>query len=398
LIAMVAALSALNALSIDVMLPALPDIGRDFELVNDNDRQLVIVFYMAAFGVAQLAYGPLSDASGRRGVLLGALGIYVLGALMCTLAPSYELFLAARALQGIGAAATRVTSSAVVRDLTSGRRMAQIMSTAMTLFMIIPIIAPSLGQLVLFFGPWRWIFAALTLYALAILTWMTLRLPETLAPENRRELNVRAIVGGYREVLRHRQTVGYMIASAFLSAGLFGYVTASEQLYVEVFHLGDAFAVAFAVIAVAISIGNFVNSRLVVRLGMRRISQAMTLWFIAIASAHALFAALGFETLWSFLILLSLTLGAFGLIAGNLSALAMEPVGHVAGSASALFGAVTALGAAFGGGLIARAFNGTALPFLLGLTAVGVVTFVAIVVTERGKLFVDTPMLASPKL
>ena len=182
LVAMVAGLSALNALAIDIMLPALPDIGRDFALANDNDRQLVVVSYVALFGVSQLVYGPLADAFGRRSVLIYALGIFIAGSVLCVIAPSFELFLAARALQGVGAAATRVIATAVVRDLTEGRRMAQVMSMAMTVFMIVPIIAPGLGQLILFAAPWRWIFGALLIYALVILGWTLVRLPETLKP------------------------------------------------------------------------------------------------------------------------------------------------------------------------------------------------------------------------
>ncbi|MBX9747058.1 MAG: MFS transporter [Hyphomonadaceae bacterium] len=181
LVAMVASLSALNALAIDVMLPALPNIGRDFALTNDNDRQLVIVAYVAFFGVAQLIYGPMADAFGRRRVLLWALGIYLAGSILCIVAPSFELFLAARAMQGVGAAATRVIAVAVVRDLTEGRRMAQIMSMAMTVFMIVPIIAPGIGQLLLFIAPWRWIFGALLFYGVAVAAWAFFRLPETLA-------------------------------------------------------------------------------------------------------------------------------------------------------------------------------------------------------------------------
>lgn len=176
LVAMVASLSALNALAIDIMLPALPMIGADFQLTNDNDRQLVVVAYIALFGVSQLVYGPLADSFGRRSVLIYALGIYIAGSILCVVAPSFELFLAARAMQGVGAAATRVIATAVVRDLTEGRRMAQVMSMAMTLFMVVPIIAPGIGQLILFIAPWRWIFGALLIYALIVLAWALLRL------------------------------------------------------------------------------------------------------------------------------------------------------------------------------------------------------------------------------
>jgi MFS transporter, DHA1 family, multidrug resistance protein len=385
LVAMVAALSALNALAIDVMLPALPAIGGDFTLAADNDRQLVIVAYVALFGVSQLVYGPLADAFGRRSVLNWALGIFILGSVLCVIAPSFELFLLARCLQGVGAAATRVIATAVVRDLIEGRRMAQVMSMAMTVFMIVPIVAPGLGQLILFIAPWRWIFGALLIYAVLVLIWTLLRLPETLHPENKRPFRLREIGAGYLAVLRERQTLGYMLATMFLISCLFSYITSSQQIFVDVFGLGAAFPVAFASIAVAISFGTFLNSRIVMLHGMRRISHVMTLAFTLIAVAMALTAELGLASFWVFFTLLALTFSFFGLITSNYNALAMEPVGHIAGSGSALFGAVTATGGALLGGLIARAFDGTVLPFALGLAFAGGAALVAILWTERGR-------------
>jgi MFS transporter, DHA1 family, multidrug resistance protein len=383
---MVAAMSALNALAIDVMLPALPLIGADYDLVNDNDRQLVIIAYIALFGVSQLVYGPLADAFGRRSVLLWALGIYILGSTLCVIAPNFELFLAARAMQGIGAAATRVIAVAVVRDLTEGRRMAQVMSMAMTVFMIVPIIAPGIGQLVLFVAPWRWIFGALLVYGFALTLWAYLRLPETLAPENRRPFAPRAIVDGYAQVLTNRQTVGYMMASTFVTACLFGYITCSEQIFVDVFDLGVYFPLAFAAIALSISAGTYINSRIVMALGMRRISHTMMLWFTFAAAAHAVLALAVGDSVWSFLLLLALCFSVVGLMTSNFNTLAMEPMGHVAGSASALFGAITATGGAILGGLIARAFDGTTAPFLIGFTLAGVAVVASVLWTERGKL------------
>lgn len=387
LVAMVAALSALNALAIDIMLPALPMIGADFSLTNDNDRQLVIVAYIALFGVSQLVYGPLADAFGRRSVLIYALGIYVAGSILCVIAPSFELFLAARAMQGVGAAATRVIATAVVRDLTEGRRMAQVMSMAMTLFMIVPIIAPGIGQLILFIAPWRWIFGALLIYALIILVWTLIRLPETLKPENRRAFDVPSIISGYTLVLRERQTIGYMLATTFITGCLFGYVTSSEQLFVDVYGLGAAFPIAFASIAIAISFGTFLNSRLVMRHGMRRMSHTMIICFTLSALALAALAQLGWASFWVFTGMLALTFACFGFIASNFNALAMEPVGRIAGSASALYGAVTATGGAILGALIGRAFDGSPTPFAIGLALSGVATLVAVMWTERGKLF-----------
>ena len=382
---MVAALSALNALSIDVMLPALPAIGRDFSLTADNDRQLVIVAYVALFGVSQLVYGPLADAFGRRGVLNWALGIFIVGSVLCVVAPSFELFLLARALQGVGAAATRVIATAVVRDLTQGRRMAQVMSMAMTVFMIVPIVAPGVGQLILLIAPWRWIFGALLIYAAVILLWTLFRLPETLSPENKRPFRPREIAAGYLAVLRERQTIGYMLATTFMTSCLFSYITSSQQIFVDVFDLGAAFPVAFASIAVAISFGTFLNSRIVMLHGMRSISHVMTLAFTALGATIALVAALGLADFWVFFALLALTFSFFGLVTSNYNALAMEPVGHIAGSGSALFGAVSATGGAVLGGLIARAFDGTVLPFALGLALAGGAALITILWTERGR-------------
>lgn len=386
LVAMVASLSALNALAIDVMLPALPDIGRDFALRADNDRQLVITAYVALFGIAQLVYGPLADAFGRRSVLLWALAIFIIGSVLCVFAPTFELLLAARALQGVGAAATRVIAVAVVRDVSEGRRMAQIMSMAMTVFMVVPIIAPGIGQLVLLVAPWRWIFGGLLLYAFIVAAWTYLRLPETLAPGNRRAFAPASIASGYAMVFKDRQTIGYMIASTFLTACLFGYITCSEQIFVDVFALDALFPLAFAAIAIAISIGTFSNSRIVMRFGMRRISNISMLWFAAIAILHAGVAATLGDGFWTFLGLLALGFSVFGLMSSNFNALAMANMGHVAGSASAVFGAVTATFGAILGALIARAFDGTTTPFLIGLTLAAFGIIAAVLWTERGKL------------
>jgi DHA1 family bicyclomycin/chloramphenicol resistance-like MFS transporter len=348
---------------------------------------LVIVAYIALFGVSQLVYGPLADAFGRRSVLIYALGIYVAGSILCVVAPNFELFLAARAMQGLGAAATRVIATAVVRDLTEGRRMAQVMSMAMTLFMIVPIIAPGIGQLILFIAPWRWIFGTLLIYALIILVWTLIRLPETLKPENRRAFDLPSIISGYALVLRERQTIGYMIATMFVTGCLFGYITSSEQLFVDVYGLGAAFPIAFASIALAISFGTFLNARLVMRHGMRRISHTMIIGFTLSALALASLAQLGWANFWVFTGMLALTFAMFGFIASNFNALAMEPVGRIAGSASALYGAVTATGGAILGALIGRAFDGSPAPFAIGLALSGVATLLAVMWTERGKLF-----------
>lgn len=389
---MVAALSALNALAIDIMLPALPDIGRDFGLVNDNDRQLVIISYVALFGVSQLVYGPLADAYGRRMVLVIALVLFVAGTILSVVAPSFELFLAARCLQGIGAAATRVIATAVVRDLTSGPRMAQVMSMAMTVFLVVPILAPGIGQLILFIAPWRWIFGALLIYSGLVLAWTLMRLPETLTAENTTPFRPRAIAESYGRVFADRQTVGYMMATTFLTSCLFGYITSSEQLYVDTFNLGPLFPIAFASIALAMSGGTFLNAKLVIRRGMRNISHAMLLAFLLMGVAHLAYTLLFGAHFWSFIVLLALNFSVFGMIGANFNALAMEPMARNAGAASAMFGAVQASGGALLGGFIARGFDGTPMPFLIGVVLSALAGIATVLWTERGKLFGDRPV------
>lgn len=386
---MTATLTALNAFAIDIMLPGLDDIANAFALVNDNDRQFVITAYVATFGLGQLAYGPLADSFGRRTVLFWGLGLFALGVLLSVLAPTFSLFLAGRALQGLGAASTRVIGIAVIRDQSEGRRMAQIMSMGMTVFMVVPIIAPGIGQLILLAAPWRWCFGALLIYAALVGIWALIRLPETLRPEHRRSFDIGSILSGYGEVLKSRQTLGYMLASTTVTACLFGYIASSEQIYHQVFHLGATFPLAFAAIAGAISAGTFINSRLVVGVGMRRLSHRMLFWFAGIAGAHALLTMFVQPPLGVFLVVLGLCFAAFGLISSNFNALAMEPAARVAGSASAFYGAVTAIGGGIIGGFIAGAFDGTTRAFTLGIALTSVATILIVLWTERGRLFQD---------
>lgn len=391
LVALVAAMTALNALSIDIMLPALPDIGTAFNVANENDRQLVVIAYVSIFGIAQLVYGPLTDAIGRRPVLIWTLALYAIGSLLCLFAGSFTLFLLARALQGTGAAATRVIASAVVRDLTDGRRMAQIMSMAMTAFMIVPIIAPGLGQLILLVAPWKWIFGALLIYAGVVFLWLLFRLPETLAPEKRQPLNPRGTLALYARVIANRQTLGYTLAATFSSASLFAYIVSAQQIFVDVYGLGANFPIAFAGVALVMSFGNILNARVVMRLGMRRIAHGMSVWLTLVAALNAATIYFGAHSFWLFIILFALTLGVFGMLSANFNALAMQPAGFGAGSAAALFGAITTIGGSLLGAMIGRAFDGTPLPFLLGIALLGIAILITLFWTERGRLFQEPP-------
>lgn len=387
LVAVIASISGIGALAVDIMLPALPAIAADLSIQHDNDRQLIVVAYIAALGVAQLIYGPLADAFGRRKLLLAALGVFLAGTCLCMTVSGFYAFLAARVMQGLGAGAARVTTNAIVRDLSSGWRMAQIASMAMTVFMAVPIIAPAVGQLVLTLAPWRWIFGGLFVYAAAIAVWLFLRLPETSSAANRTALRPREVASSYLRALADRDMTGYMIATTCMAAGLYAYLATSQQIFVDYYGLGAAFPAAFASVAAIITLGAIANARLVRRVGLRRMAHSATLCFCVMALGHALASSLGATGLWSFIVGISLTMGLFAMTGSNFNAIAMEQMGARAGVAASLFGACSAFGGAILGGLLARMFDGTPQPFLFGLAALGAGAFIAIIITERGRLF-----------
>jgi MFS transporter, DHA1 family, multidrug resistance protein len=388
LVGLVAALMAIGALSIDVMLPALPQIGASLGVQSDNDRQLVIVVYVMAAGFAQLIYGPLADALGRRKVLVGSLGLSVIATALCAASYSFPLFLAARGIQGVSNSAARVVAMALVRDLSVGRRMAQIMSTAMTIFMIVPILAPGIGQLILLFGAWRGVFVMLLSASLSVLLWVWLRLPETLPLAMRIPMSVRGSLRAYRQVIESRVTLGYTLAQTFGFGAMFAYLTSAQQVFGEVFELGALFPLAFASVAVALTAAQFANARFVMRFGMHRLSHAAALAFFLVSALHAVYAhAVGSEPLAVFLGLLLPSMFMFGFVNANFSAIAMEPMGKLAGSASAFTGFVTTVGGALFGGVVGRAFDGTTAPLLTGHALLGLGTVLVVLITERGRLF-----------
>jgi len=386
LIAMVGCLMALNALSIDILLPALAEIGHALGAPG-NDRQLVITSYVFGFGLAQLGFGPLSDAMGRRKTLLIALVAYLAATVLCLVSQGLWALVAARALQGVAAAATRVIAVAIVRDLVSGRRMAEIMSFAMTVFTVAPILAPSIGQLILFGGDWRVIFIFLFVMASALALWMMTRLPETLHPEKRIELRLGSAMKNYALAASNRITLGYLTASCFIMGALFAFIATSEQVLAELYELGAMFPIAFAVIALGLAGANIVNAKIVRRLGMRRISHSALIAYLLVNGANLTLAFFGKPPFLAYFLLLMMALMLFSMIGANFSALAMEPAGDRAGTTAALYGSSTAMAGAVLGSVIGQGYDGTVLPITLGFTVLGAIAFLIVLWTEKGKLF-----------
>jgi DHA1 family bicyclomycin/chloramphenicol resistance-like MFS transporter len=368
---LIAALMASNALGIDAMLPALPAIGETLGVADENRRQLVITFYMLGFGAAQLAYGPLADRFGRKQLLIGCMILYAGFAALSGLAASFAMLLVARTLHGVAAAGGRVLVVAVVRDRFEGAAMAQIMSTALIVFMLAPVLAPSLGQAVLAIGSWRYIFLALALYALLLAVWGGLRLPETLAKDARRSLSAGNIREAVAETLSNRVSIGNTAAVTVTFGAMLGYVGSIQQVIFDVFHRPALIGAVFAGVALPMALSAWLNSRLVMRFGSRRLLLSALATFTGFAALHLAIALTAGETIWTFVGLQALTMCCFGLIGSNSGALAMEPMGHIAGTASALQGLIGTIGAALIGLAIGQLFNGTTLPLVAGFVVCG---------------------------
>lgn len=386
-VTLIAALMAMTALSIDAMLPALPAIGAALGVVSDNDRQWVIAAFMIGFGAAQIIHGPLSDRFGRRPVLLTSLVAGAVFSLVAAFSASFELLIAARVACGMAVASSRVLAISIVRDRYAGRQMARVMSLAFIVFMAAPILAPALGQIILLFAPWRWIFGMLALASTALFIWASLRLPETLAVEDRLPLTLSRLIRGWRITLSDRMSLGYMLALALLQGGLFGFINSVQQIFFDIFRQPALLTPVFACVAGTMALASYFNSRLVMRLGTRLISHWALIGFIGFGVVHLAIAIGGDETIWSFTLVQALMMGCFGLASSNFGAMAMENMGGMAGTASSVQGFIgTLIGALIGVG-IGQAFDGTTVPLYIGFVACGVIALAIVAVTERGRLF-----------
>lgn len=387
-VVVIASIMALNPLAMDMMLPALPNIRSAFGIADPNHAQLVLSTFLLGFGIGQFVMGPLSDRFGRRAVLIDGMALYCLASVLAIAASSFEMLLLARVLQGLGTSATRVIATSIVRDCYAGRRMASVMSLAMMVFIAVPVIAPSFGQAVLLLAQWRGIFVVLMLYGVIALIWSAWRMPETLPPEMRKSLAIRDVLAAFRQTITSRQTIGYALACGAVWGAMFAFVFTSQQVFTDIFHLGHYFPLAFAAIATGVAFAGFLNSRIVGRVGMRVISHGALVGFALVAVAMLIVEKLGMLPLPLFMLLSGLMMFTFGLMMANFTALAMEPHGHIAGTASSLYGSITTLLGIGVGMLIGQSYDGTLVPFSTGFFICGLVALAIAAVTEKGRLFV----------
>ncbi len=388
-VATIAFIQAVVALSIDMMVPALGQIAADLHVAAGNERQYVITAFVLSFGVSQLAYGLAADKYGRRKLLIFALGLFSASSFAAALAPDFAWLLLARVAQGLGAAGAQVLSVAVVRDCYAGRRMARVNSLAFMVFLTAPIIAPSLGQALLLLAPWPAIFVALGAYGTPMTIWVGLRLPETQPAQDRTGM----ALAEYREALwltlRNPMSLGYTLGGMLLLGAWLGFINSAQQVFATVFLLPKLFPIIFATLSIFMASAALLSAKLVDRLGMRRLAHGAILGFILTAALQATAAASGHDTLLVFALIQSGTMFCFGLLAGNANAIAMEPLGHVAGTAASVQGFINMAGAGLIGIYIGQSFNGTILPLSAGFCICGLLCFACVAVAERGRLFMQ---------
>jgi DHA1 family bicyclomycin/chloramphenicol resistance-like MFS transporter len=386
-VVVIASIMALNPLAMDMMLPALPNIASAFHLADANRPQMVLSTFIIGFGVGQFVMGPLSDRFGRRPVLLGGMVVYGIASVLAIAAPTFETLLLARALQGLGTSATRVIATSIVRDCYAGRRMASVMSLAMMVFIAVPVLAPSFGQAVLLLTQWRGIFIVLMLYGVVALVWSALRMPETLPVSRRRSLAVREVYDAFRQTVTNRQTLGYALTAGGVLGSLFAFVFSAQQVFTDIYRLGHYFPIAFAACAIGTAIAGFINSRFVDRLGMRVISHGALLGYVAISGIMLAAAKLQMLPLPLFMALSALMMFSFGLMISNFTALAMEPQGRIAGTASSLYGSITTLLGIGIGTKMGQDYDGTLLPFATGFFLCTLASLAVVLAVEKGRLF-----------
>jgi len=386
-IALLAGLMALNSFAIDAMIPALPEIGRSLHVAHENDRQLVVVAYFLGFASTQLLWGPLADRFGRKPILAAGVTLYGLFALLCAFAWTFPLLIAGRVAMGASAAVTRVLVVAMVRDLFEGEAMARIMSLVFMVFMVVPVLAPSIGQLILAFGPWRAIFIVFAGYAVIMLAWGWLRLPETLHPEYRRSLDLREIVSAVVTTVKEPLSRGYTLALTATFGALVAYISSIQQIVSEAFGNPEALGLVFGGIAAPMALASWTNARVVGRFGLRRVGHGASVAFVVVSFTHLAVALSGFESLPAFIVLQALTMVCFSFASSNLSTLAMDRMAAIAGTASSVQGVIGTVGAAMIGYVIGQQFDGTVLPFLSGMAACAIIGLLLIVLTEPKRLF-----------
>jgi len=371
-------LTSLVALSIDAMLPALPQIAADLAVNDPNDAQLVIGLFLLGNAFGQLLFGPLSDAFGRKRVIVAGLLLFLIGCFVSVIAESFSALLVGRVLQGVGASGPRTVSMSMVRDLYSGRSMARIMSISMSIFILVPTLAPALGQAIMLLVGWRYIFGTFIVFGVLglfwFLFWLLLRQPETLADEHRRPMQFATLVSGFVTVYRSRAALGYSLAIGTMFGAFIGFLSSVQQIFQDAFAVGQWFPYLFAILALFLGIASLLNSKLVMRFGMEKIVRLAMVCSPVVSLVYlAVCLSIDHSSLIGFMVWGALCFFGVGLCIGNINALAMEPLGQIAGLGAAVVGFFSSFVAILVGIPLGRAYDGTQVPLIAGFVVLGLI-------------------------
>ncbi len=383
-IVFLALMTSVAAMTIDAVLPALDAIDAELGFADPNDRQLIVLMVFIGMGLSQIVFGPMADSIGRKATAMLGWAIFGVGTLMGMFAETPLAMLAGRFLQGLGAGGPRIVAIAVVRDLYEGRPMARILSLVITVFMLVPMFAPLLGQWAEMLGGWRAIFGLYLAMALISGGWYVLGVPETLDPAQRRRLTPRPVIAAFREVLGTRSTMLYTFAAMLVFSAFMVYLATAQQVLEEDYALGPLFPYAFGALALVFALAAIGNSRLVMRVGMRPLARAALVQMIAVGGVAAVIAGgEGLPPLWLFMVLIAPIFFSVAVLFPNLNALALEPLGHLAGTAASVVNSVAMLGAMPVGYLIAKSYDGSVGPLFLGFAVLGAGALAMVTLAER---------------
>lgn len=382
----IAAVVSIVAFSTDMMLPALLDIGSEYQLTDPNDSQLVLIVFIFAFGVSQLLFGPLTDAFGRRKILIGSQVLFAITSVSAVFAPNFELLLFARALAGICAGASRTAAQAIVRDCFVSNDMARILSHVMAVFMLAPLFAPLIGQFIIYIANWHWIFLFFGIGGTITAIVGAIKLKETQNLEDRHPLSAKRVTQAFLESLTYRRSTGYTIVSIAFTGALFTYVVTTAQIFGELYGLGENFIYAFIAAAAALTASSIINGKIVKNTPLRLIVHRALVAFLALTSV---FFVMAYFASVPFLLMLGIamsTMFLFGFIATNTTSIALEPMGHIAGTASSVINTVSVSGGALIGGTIGQLYDGTVIPMATGYLILAIIGVIAAFWAERGSL------------
>jgi DHA1 family bicyclomycin/chloramphenicol resistance-like MFS transporter len=374
-VALMASLMSIVALSIDALLPALPEIGNALGVTDTNDNQMLVTMIFLGLGCGQLIFGPLSDSFGRKPIVFAGFLLFVVATIICVTTKSFEVMIVGRILQGVGLASPRTLSIAMIRDSYSGDFMAKILSIVVMVFILVPIIAPTLGQFLLNYYNWESIFYVNLLFGLIIMLWFWRRQEETLSIEKRIKFTPMIFINGTKEFMKHKHAVGFTLVSGFITGSFMVYLSTAQQIFEHQYNLGDKFPYIFASLAISVGFATFLNSRYVIRFGMWRIAYGGTIGFCAISLLYVVLFWSGVNPSIEVLIaFFSLQFFAIGFLFGNLRSLAMQPLGHIAGIGAAINGFVSTVMAVPIANYIGGFVSDSVLPLFIGFSIFGILS------------------------